>query len=471
MTGDALDSLTLAGAARRIRSGQLSPVDLTERVLERIERLNPKTNAFIRVTGDSALAAAREVERTLAKGKEAGPLAGVPISLKDLFDTAGVPTTAGSRVFAGRIPPTDAAVVAKLKAAGAVIVGKTNLHEFAYGVTSVNPHYGPVRNPWDPERISGGSSGGSAVSVALAMALGSVGTDTGGSIRIPSALSGTVGLKPTYGRVSGTGVLPLAWSFDTFGPITRTVEDAALMLEVIAGFDVSDPRTEWAPASGYVSEHLEDGVRGLRFGVPRNAFDRTDPEVASLVRAALGRLESLGAALVDVDLAGQERHEPVFRDMAGFEVLAFHEDYLAQTPEAYGPDTRARIERGRQVAPRDYLAARRERMRLQNELHECFEEVDLVALPTLPLTAPRIGEDPVAIGDLTEPVLSALTRNNRLFSVTGVPAISVPCGLTSSGLPVGLQIAGRMFDETRVLRAAWAYEQDAEWERRLPALS
>jgi Asp-tRNA(Asn)/Glu-tRNA(Gln) amidotransferase A subunit family amidase len=295
------------------------------------------------------------------------------------------------------------------------------------------------------------------------MALGSLGTDTGGSIRIPSALSGTVGLKPTYGRVSGTGVIPLAWSFDTFGPMTRCVEDAALLLEVISGIDREDPRTRLAPEPGYTSRGLGGGIRGFRIGIPSSAFDRTDPEIENLVRAALGKLEALGARLIPLDLPGVDRHEEVFSAIAGFEVLSWHRRYLDETPEAYGEATRVRIERGSQVTPERYLAAQRERMKLQAEVQECFESVDLFALPASPVPAPKVGEDPVTILGSKEPVLGALTRPHRLFSITGVPAISVPCGWTGSGLPAGLQLAGAAFDEARVLQAAWAYEQDTLW--------
>lgn len=467
MTDDFLAGLSIVRARRMITDGDLSPVELTRACLKRIEALDPQTHAFITVTAEEALEDARRAERRVKKG-EAGPLEGVPIALKDLFDTRGVPTTGGSKILSNRIPESDATVVARLRAAGAVLVGKTNLHEFAYGVTSENPHYGDVRNPWDFSRIAGGSSGGSATSVILGMALGSLGTDTGGSIRIPSALSGTVGLKPSWGRVSGTGVLPLAWSFDTFGPMTRTVEDAALLLELIAGLDAADPRTRLAPEPVWLSGDLEGGIAGLRFGVPRDAFDRTDAEIAALVRAAFSRLEALGGRLVEIECPGAGRHEPIFRAMAGFEVLSFHEEYLDERSQDYGPQVRNRMETGREVTRRAYLEARKEQLDLAADLNDCFRKVDLIACPTIPIPAPRVGEDPVAIGDTPSPTLSVLTRNNRLFSITGVPAISVPCGFTAAGLPAGLQLAGPMFQEGRLLRAARAYEQDAAWDVPVP---
>lgn len=467
MTGDLLAGLSIATARRMMADGELSPVELTQACLDRIEALDAQIRAFITVTADAALDDARRAERRLKRG-EAGPLEGVPISVKDLFDTEDVPTTGGSKIFADRIPDRDATVVARLRAAGAVLVGKTNLHEFAYGVTSENPHYGDVLNPRDSSRIAGGSSGGSAASVALGMALGSLGTDTGGSIRIPAALSGTVGLKPTWGRVSGTGVLPLAWSFDTFGPMTRTVGDAALLLEVIAGIDASDPRTRLASEAAWLPGDLDGGISGWRFGVPPDAFDRIDAEIAALVRTALSRLEALGGRLVEIECPGTGRLEPVFRAMAGFEVLSFHEKYLDQRPQDYGPQVRARMQTGREVTRRDYLEARAEQLDLVADLKDCFAHVDLIACPTIPIPAPRVGEDPVAVSATPEPTLSVLTRNNRLFSITGVPAISLPCGFTAAGLPAGLQLVGPMFQEGRALRAARAYEQDAAWDLSVP---
>jgi aspartyl-tRNA(Asn)/glutamyl-tRNA(Gln) amidotransferase subunit A len=467
MTADLPAGLSIATARRMMSDGELSPLELTRACLDRIDALDARTRAFITVTADAALEDARRAERRLKTGA-AGPLEGVPISLKDLFDTQDVPTTAGSKIFADRIPDRDATVVARLRAAGAVLVGKTNMHEFAYGVTSQNPHYGDVLNPRDFSRIAGGSSGGSATSVALGMALGSLGTDTGGSIRIPSALSGTVGLKPTWGRVSGTGVLPLAWSFDTFGPMTRTVEDAALLLEVIAGLDASDTRTRLAPEAAWLPGDLDGGISGWRFGVPYDALDRIDAEIAALVQAALSRLEALGGRLVEIDCPGAGRHEPIFRSMAGFEVLSFHEKYLDERPQDYGPQVRARMEAGRDVTRRDYLEARQGQLDLIADLNECFGEVDVIACPTIPIPAPRVGEDPVAVADTPTPTLLVLTRNNRLFSITGMPAISVPCGFTAAGLPAGLQLAGPMFQEGRLLRAARAYEQDAAWDLSVP---
>ena len=470
MTPDELKALTMASAARRLRNGSLSSVELTRTVLERIAALNPKTNAFIAVTSERALAEAERADKALESGQRVGFLHGVPLSIKDLIDTAGIRTTAASRVFADRIPADDAAVVRRLAEAGAVLVGKTNLHEFAFGVTNVNPHYGPARNPWNLERMSGGSSGGSAVSVALSMALGSLGSDTGGSIRIPSALCGTVGLKPTYGLVSLNGVIPLSPTLDHVGPIARTVEDAAILLEAIAGFDARDPCSVDVPARPY-SRELDGGVAGLRLGVPRKPFfERLESGVGRAVEEALGVLERLGAKPIEIEVADTASHEEIFRNIATPEVYDYHAKYLETGPELYGADVRRRIQPGRDMPAVDYVNAQRDRVALKSAVAALFEDVDLLVLPALPITAPLIEQSVIDWGDETEPVLRALTRTTRLANLTGLPAISLPCGFSDSNQPIGLQMIGRGFEESTVLRAAYAYEQTAGWYARRPPL-
>lgn len=465
-----LDQLTLASAARMIRAGQLSPVELTRAILDRIGSLNDRMAIFITVTADHAMARAEAAERALKNNDDLGPLHGIPISLKDLFDTKGIRTTAGSRVFEDRYPEQDSTVTSRLNAAGAILVGKANLHEFAFGVTSVNPHYGAVRNPWDPDRISGGSSGGSATSIALSVALGSMGSDTGGSIRIPAGLTGTVGLKPTYGRVSVAGVVPLSWSLDHVGPMTRTVEDAAIMLEILAGHDPGDAYSRKVPVTAY-SQQLEGGIRGLRLGLPRTTFyNRLDPEVERAVQTAVNRMEEMGASVVDVNIPNADLQRPIFSNIAAPEAFSFHEQYLNSRPELYGRDIRARIDAGRLLLSVDFVRAQRARSILKKDLQSVFDDVDLLVTPTLPIPAPLIEQKVVEWDGETEPVLGALTRNTRLFNITGLPAITVPCGFTSNQLPIGLQIAGRAFDEATVLRAAHTYEQDAGWFERRPDL-
>ena len=468
VTPDDLRSLTIVSAAERIRDGAISSLELTRAALERIAALNSGTHAFITVTDDRALALAEAADRALASGEDRGALHGIPISLKDLIDTAGVRTTAASRVFEDRVPAEDACVVERLRAAGAVLVGKTNLHELAFGVTNVNPHYGAARNPWDLERMSGGSSGGSAASVALSMALGSLGSDTGGSIRIPSALCGTVGLKPTYGRVSVRGVIPLSPSLDHVGPIARTVADAALLLEAVAGHDPGDPFSADAPVGRY-SQQLEGGVAGMRLGVPRDAFfHRLEPGVASAVETALDALGGLGAERVEVGVPDTDGYEAIFKAIATAEVFERHEERLRSSPGMYGDDVRERIAAGKELRAVDYVRAQRERRALTAAVDAVLRSVDLLALPALPITAPAVDQTAIEWADGNETVLHALTRMTRLANLTGLPAISVPCGFSDAGLPIGLQMIGRRFDEARVLRAAHAHERDAGWSARRP---
>jgi aspartyl-tRNA(Asn)/glutamyl-tRNA(Gln) amidotransferase subunit A len=447
-----LDDLTLTSAAERIRTGELSALDVIEAVLDRIQALNDRMNVFIRVESAASLKAVLVGETT------EGALCGLPVSLKDLIDTRGSPTTAGSPVFKGRRAMRDAVVASKLRAAGATLIGKTNLHECAFGVTGVNPHFGPSRNPWDPERISGGSSGGSAVSVMLGMGLGSIGTDTGGSIRIPAALCGAVGFKPTYGLVSTLGVTPLAPSFDHVGPITRTVRDAALLLNAIA-----EPDQDF-------SSDLDGGVRGLRFGLSPVTFERLDPEVGALTRAATRTIQELGGVLVDVELPGPRENEEVFKAIAGSEALAYHEPYLKQSPELYSVETRERIEAASAVRGADYVRAQEKRQEMRERLRDVLETCDLLVSPTVPIPAPLIRAKSVEIEGVSESLLGVLTRNTRLFSTLGMPSISVPCGFTSNDLPVGLQIAGWGLSDRLVLRAANAYEQATEWFLRRPRI-
>ncbi|HYR91062.1 MAG TPA: amidase [Terriglobia bacterium] len=448
MNDQELRQLTLASVAKQISLRELSPVEVTEAVLARIERLNQRMGAFITVTGERALERARAVEREIAGGHKR-PLLGIPISIKDLFDTKGIKTTAGSKVFSDRVPEADADVVTMLYEAGAVLVGKTNLHEFAYGVTSINPHYGTARNPWDPQRIAGGSSGGSAAAVALALGFGSLGTDTGGSIRIPASLCGIVGLKPTYGLVSLNGVIPLAPSFDHAGPMAQTVEDVAILLSVITG-----NRVRYADA-------LTGNIKGIRLGIPQNYFyEHLDPEVDAAVRSAITRLGNLGADIVEVDFSSASLQKDIFVQVATPEAYSYHEQYLQSHGAAYGSDVRTRLEAARTMLSVDYLRAQRARLTMKDECETIFKTTDVIVTPTTAITAPPVDGNVAA--DL-------LNRCTRPFNLTGLPTISVPCGFTSGGLPVGLQITGRAFDESTVLRVAHTYEQDAGWFQRRPA--
>lgn len=447
--------------AAALRQKKISSAELIEQALAQIARLNPQLNAFITVTDDLARRRARMLDDELARGIDRGPLHGIPIAHKDLFFTEGVRTTAGSKVFADFIPDHDATVVARLKNAGAVMVGKTGMHELAYGITSNNPHYGAVRNSCNPECIPGGSSGGSAVAVASGMAMLATGSDTGGSIRIPSSFCGIVGLKPTYGRVSKHGTFPLGFTLDHAGPMVRTVRDAAAALNIIAGNDPLDPTTSRRPVPNYMpDEHA--AFAGLRIGRPSNFyFDCLDSEVASAVDQAFEIAERRGAQVVSVKVPDINAINAVARMILLPEAPAGLEAYLTKR-DLFGADVLALLDQGRLVPATDYVQAQRLRLKYVREFSALFREVDVIFTPTTPTTAPRIGETRLRVGDTEEDVRLATTRLVRGFNALGVPALSMPCGKNSNGLPIGLQIIGAAFREEVVLRAAAALEDELE---------
>ncbi len=454
------DFTTISELAPRLRRREVSPVEITQACLARIEERNPALNAFITIMAESALAEARTAEAEILRGEWRGPLHGVPIALKDLIDTAGVRTTAASALYKDRIPNRDAEVVRRLREAGAVIIGKNNLHEFAYGGSSLVSHFGDVHNPWDVSRIAGGSSGGSAAAVVTGLAYAAIGTDTAGSIREPAALCGCVGLKPTYGRVSSQGVIPLSWSLDHVGPLAGTVEDAAIVLQAIAGYDAADITTADVPVADYVSA-LREGLRSLRVGVPRGYFfDDLDSEVASGMEHALRGMQSLGAEVREVQL-----DVPTDRTLQAAESYAYHAENVSKCPELYQAETVRRIRSGEKVAAAEYIRSRRELDEARRNIDQIFREVDVLVTPTMPLPAPAIAELKTS-ADALRPAELKLLRNTRPFNVWGLPAISVPCGFTQSGFPIGLQIAGPHWREDLVLRVAYAYEQATAWHKR-----
>jgi aspartyl-tRNA(Asn)/glutamyl-tRNA(Gln) amidotransferase subunit A len=460
---EALISRPIHQLAPLLQKKEISPVELFNEAVERVHQLQPKLNSFITVTEQEGRKAATEAESEIRKGHYRGPLHGIPISIKDLFATRGVRTTAGSKVLAQWIPDYDATAVARLHQAGMVLVGKTHMHEFAYGVTSDNPHYGPARNPWDPTRVPGGSSGGSAAAVASSQCAASLGSDSGGSIRTPAAVCGVVGLKPTYGRVSRYGAVPLAWSLDHVGPLTKSVEDAAIMLAAIAGPDPMDPSSSSRPIPDYRKD-MRGSIRGLRLGVPRQYFfEHVDPEIQKLVGAAIHQLESMGATLVEVDIPDLENCSAMEAHITLAEATSYHEPYLKKQADDYGPTVRTNLEAGRYLLATDYVKSQRARTLLQHNFNEAFKRAEVIVSPTLPALPPLVGEVWVQSGDLREHVIDAFLRFNIPYDLTGFPAISIPCGLGSTGLPIGLQIAGKAFDETTVLRVANAYEQSTEW--------
>jgi aspartyl-tRNA(Asn)/glutamyl-tRNA(Gln) amidotransferase subunit A len=454
---------TILELAPHLRRKEVSPVELTRACLDRIERLNPTLNAFITVTQDSAMADAREAESEISRGEWRGPLHGIPVALKDLLDTAGTRTTAASALYQGRIPTEDAAVVQLLRRAGAVILGKNNLHEFAYGGSSLVSFFGDVHNPWDTEHIAGGSSGGSAAAVVAGLCYAAIGSDTAGSIREPAALCGCVGIKPTYGRVSTRGVIPLSWSLDHVGPLAATVGDAAAVLQVIAGYDPLDVGSAEIPVSDYASG-LGEATKALRVGVPRAYFfDDLDDEVGAAVEQALVVIRTLVAVFHDVRIV-----VTADRTVQAAESFAYHADYVARTPELYQAETLRRIRSGENISAGEYIQRRRELEQERRRAREFFAEVDLLVTPTMPIPAPAIADlkkDPAAL----RPAELRLLRNTRPFNVWGLPAISVLCGFTKSGLPVGMQIAGPHWREDMVLRLAHGYEMATEWHKRHPA--
>ena len=460
-----LADVTLKKASEMLRSKATSPVELTQACLKRIANYNSLLNAFVTVTEEQALVAAREAEAEQRRGRWRGPLHGIPIALKDNIDTAAIRTTAASELFRDRIPSEDAEVVRRLKNAGAILLGKTNLHEFAYGGSSSITYFGPVHNPWALDRIPGGSSGGSAAATASGLCFGSLGTDTAGSVRIPACYCGIVGFKPTYGRVSNRGVIPLSWTLDHVGPICRTVEDAALMLGVIAGYDEQDTTTMNVPVPDY-SRDLRTHPSKLRLAIARTPyFDDLDPEIAKAVDTAIGVLSRLTAGVSEVTLppAGFLPGDP-FSNLRAIEAYAYHAEWITKSPEKYQRVTRDRIiQLSAGVQAADYVQARRQLDRLRREIKNTFSNVDLLITPTMP--RPPV---PIEEGATFDPVP---TRNTAPFDVFGLPTISVPCGFMSAGLPIGLQIIGAPFAESRVLALAHAYEQVTEWHNRHPKLN
>jgi aspartyl-tRNA(Asn)/glutamyl-tRNA(Gln) amidotransferase subunit A len=454
--------MSILETADLLRRGLVSPVELTEECLRRIEKQNPSLNAFILVTAESALAEARQAEQEIRAGNIRGPLHGIPIGLKDLIDTAGTRTTAASELFKDRVPTEDAEVVRRLKQGGAVLLGKQNLHEFAYGGSSIISYYGDMHNPWNQAHIAGGSSGGSAAAVAMELCFGSIGTDTAGSVREPASLCGVVGLKPTYGRVSARGVIPLSWSLDHVGPITRAVSDTGVFLQVIAGYDPGDPGSVDVPVSDYTGALGQD-VSGLRIGVPRSFFyEDVDPEISRALEQALQVLGTMVAQIREISL-----QVPTDRTLQSAESYAFHQQWVEKSPQLYQPETLRRIRSGENVTGEQRAERRRELEVARNSIVTAFADCDVFITPTMPIPPPLIAElkkNPETL----RPAEIRLLRNTRPINVWGLPAISIPCGFTAAGLPIGMQIVGRHWEETTILALANAYEQATVWHKRKP---
>ena len=460
--------LSAGQLSRLIESKEVSPVEVVEAHLARARALEPTLNSFITLLPDQAMADARQAERDIQAGRYKGPLHGIPLALKDLYYAQGIRNTSGSRMYDEFVPGYDCTVYAKLKEAGAILLGKTNLQQFAFGPTGENPDYGDMHNPWDPERITGGSSGGSGSAVAAGQCTLTMGSDTGGSIRIPGSLCGLAGLKPTYGRMSRYGLTVLCWSLDHPGPMTRSVEDCALVMNAAAGYDPKDPASIDLPVPDY-TKALTGDVRGLRVGVPKEYFEvPVDPQVEAAVRGAIDLLKELGATVTEVSWPMYHYAAPISNAIIAGEVSAYHRERIRTRAAEIAPAVRLRIEAGLFVSGSDYVQAQQARTIFDRQSRDLLNEVDILVGPTEPITAHRIGDARVQVGDTTMGSTPALTQFTRPFNINGFPAITVPCGFSDDGLPIGLQLAGRPYDEETVLRAAHAYEQATDWHKRRP---
>lgn len=463
--------MTIAEAAPQLRDGRLSPVELAQETFRHIGRGQPVLNAYITILEDVALAQARQAESEIRSGHYRSPLHGIPYAAKDLFYTKGIPTTAGSKILRDFVPAYDATVIERLREAGAVLVAKAGLHEFAYGITNNNPHFGAVRNPWDPSRIPGGSSGGSTAALAAGMCQFSLGSDTGGSVRIPASYCGVTGLKPTFGRISRYGVYPLGHTLDHVGHFASSAAEAAMILEALAGPDPRDDSSAPRPAER-VELPLNASLQGVRVGVPVNYyFDGVEPGVEKATRAAIRALAELGAEIREVRVEGAADCTIVSRLILLPEATTVHREHLRTRRADIGADVLAMLDQGQFVTAADYLDAQRVRREFIVGLNRLFEQVDVIVTPATPNTAPKIGATTVEIGGRQEDARLAATRFARALNVAGVPALAVPCGFDAQGLPIGLQIFGRAFDEAAVLRAGHAYQQATDWHTRRPDVS
>ena len=450
MTPPSLPFPTLLAASQAIRARQISPLELTQICLQRIEAINPQISAFITLTAESALAEARAATEEIARGYYRGLLRGIPLAIKDLFDVRGVVTTAGSPLLKDNVAQDDAFVVKQLREAGAIFLGKLNMHEWALGVTGVNPHFGAARNPWNTNYITGGSSSGSGAALAAGLCYGSLGSDTGGSIRIPASLCGIVGLKPTYGRVSVRGVIPLAWSLDHAGPMGRCVDDVASLFNVIKACDANDPYSEQN-----IPSNFQPPTANFRIGVPDDYFfSDLHPETEAAYRAAIKTLSEIGFDQRAVSLPGFEASEKASAKILLAEAAAYHQEHIKKHTDQIGTDVLTRFQWGLDVTGVEYALARRKQVEWRHKIEQLFESIDALVLPATPFPATRIDEsDPVALSR------GNLTRFTRMFNLTGHPAIVLPCGRTVNGLPIGLQIVGPRWREEKIIQVARVYEE------------
>jgi aspartyl-tRNA(Asn)/glutamyl-tRNA(Gln) amidotransferase subunit A len=463
MAASNLTSLPITRLSALLHSHEVSAVELTDAYLARIQTLDGKLKSFLLVTAERARNEAIRADRELELGRSRGPMHGIPIALKDLFDTAGIRTTGGSRVLLDRVPTQDATVTSKLTAAGAVLLGKLMMHEFAIGGPHLDDAIPPARNPWSVSRVPGGSSSGSGAAVAAGLCGGALGSDTGGSIRGPAAYCGIVGLKPTYGLVSRSGVLPLSWSLDHAGPMTRTVADTAIMLQAIAGYDPSDASSAYVDIPDYQAA-LSGSARGLRLGVPRRFVDTApglQPDVLNAFNESLKTLTQLGATVQEIEIEGIDHAEAIQATIMFAEAVAYHEEWLQTKRELYSRGFWERMRPGLFHTATEYIHAQRGRAMFCRAMSDALTKVDVIATPTMVRTAPTFTEE----AESRSPIRGQF---NRVFNATGQPSLSVPCGFDQHGLPIGLLLSGRAFDETTVLRLGDAYERATDWHLRQP---
>lgn len=460
-----LTAISLLDAAGLVADRKVSPMELTLACLDRIEALDTQINSFITVTSEQALVAAQRAEDEILSGNYRGPLHGIPLAVKDCFDTEGIRTTAGSDFWRNRVPDGDATAIRHLADAGAILLGKLNMHEWAWGTTNVNPHYGTCLNPWNTAHVAGGSSGGPAAGLAARFVFGALGTDSGGSIRTPASFCGVAGLKPTFGRVSLSGVAPHSWSLDHAGPMARSVSDLAELLQAIAGFDSADPRSSRRTAEDY-SASLGGGVKNWRVALlDLGDFSEVDPEVANAARLAAEVFTELGASVIEVDVPGLRDARQANRIISAADALAFHKDRIRAEPERFGSDVLERLRDAENVTAVEYAAARHEQRIFRRQFDQFFDDFDVLLSPAAPVTAPLV-EPPEG----QPPTSTSISLFASPFNLTGLPALSVPCGFNGKGLPIGLQLAAGPWQEARLLQAAAAYESATSWHGAAPQL-
>ena len=470
MAGQDLTRLTVAELGPLIQRKEITPVEVAEAYLRRIEALEPQLNAFITRIDDHARREARKAEAEIMAGLYRGPFHGIPVGLKDLFWTKGIRTTSGSVLDADFVPTEDAAVVARLNEAGAYGIGKLHMTEFAFDGTSRNEHYGPARNPWDTRRMAGGSSSGSGVAVASGEVPLALGTDTGGSVRVPAALCGVTGLKPTFGLISRFGVTPLSWSMDHVGVLAHTAQDAALALNLLAGHDPRDPGSIQVEPQDY-TQGLDKSTQGLRIGVPQEfIWDVMDPEVNQAFRDAMSHFETLGVTVQDISMPDLDLVNPAGSVVQTAEAAAFHRRQVLAHGPRYDPAIRRRFESGLFIPAEAYLQAQRVRAKSYRSVLQTLEQVDMIATPTTAIAAPYIDQEQVTLQGQEVSAREALLRITRIFSTLGLPAISIPCGFTADGLPVGLQLVARPLAENLLLGVAHSYQQSTQWHLRWPEM-